>query len=182
MCEAVQEFFNSGQLLSEVNTTVISLIPKIPTPNKVTDFRPIACCNVLYKCISKVLTNRLKDGLGDLVDENQSAFIPNRQISDNVMLTQELMRNYHLNKGPARCAFKVDIQKAYDTVHWGFLRSILTHFGFHTCMVRWIMKCITSVTFSVNVNGEIHGFFKGRRGLRQGDPMSPYLFTLVMES
>ncbi|GJV62601.1 putative RNA-directed DNA polymerase, eukaryota, reverse transcriptase zinc-binding domain protein [Tanacetum coccineum] len=91
------------------------------------------------------------------------------------------MRNYHRKIGPPRCAFKVDIQKAYDTVDWQFLKTILVGFGFHPKMFKWIMVCVTGSSFSICVNGNIHGWFEGKRGLRQGDPLSPYLFTLVME-
>ncbi|XP_022019087.1 uncharacterized protein LOC110919116 [Helianthus annuus] len=178
---AIIDFFSSGKLLRELNNTLIVLIPKKPTPSNVTDYRPIACCNVIYKCISKIIADRIKHSLNQIVSINQSAFVPGRKISDNILLTQELMHNYHRNYGPPRCAFKVDIQKAYDTVDWRFLKQVLIGFGFHVKMVDWIMLYVSSPTYSICVNGEVHGYFKGRRGLRQGDLLSPYLFTLVME-
>ncbi|GJW40181.1 hypothetical protein Tco_0066026 [Tanacetum coccineum] len=137
---AVREFFVNGRLLKELNHTIIALIPKVSTPARVNDFRPISCCNVLFKCISKVIANRIKSCLKDLISPNQSAFVPGRSIADNILLTQEIMHNYHLNHGAPRCAFKVDIQKAYDTVDWEFLRTILTGFGFHNRMVGWIIE------------------------------------------
>ncbi|XP_021970148.1 uncharacterized protein LOC110865195 [Helianthus annuus] len=178
---AIIDFFNTGKLLRELNNTLIVLIPKKATPYSVTDYRPIACCNVIYKCISKIVADRIKGSLNQIVSINQSAFIPGRKISDNILLTQELMHNYHRSYGPPRCAFKVDIQKAYDTVHWGFLKDVLVGFGFNPKMVEWIMICVSTPSYSLCVNGEVHGYFRGRRGLRQGDPLSPYLFTLVME-
>nr|GEY43989.1 hypothetical protein [Tanacetum cinerariifolium] len=140
ICLAMKEFFQTGKLLKEMNATIILLIPKLDTPNKVSDFRPIACCNVLYKCISKVLTNRIKSGLEKVVNINQSAFIPGRNIQDNILLTQELLKGYNRKNG---------------------LKS--------------------TFAFSISVNGQSHGYCKGARGLRQIDPISPYLFTLVME-
>lgn len=156
---AIQEFFVKGKLLHELNNTIISLIPKVPTPIKITDYRPISCCNVLYKCISKILSDRLKAGLMDIVSLNQSAFVPGRRISDNILLTQEIMKNYHIKRGHPRCAFKVDIQKAYDTVDWKFMPNILVGFGFHDKFVEWITLCVTTASYSININGEAHGFF-----------------------
>nr|GEV32451.1 hypothetical protein [Tanacetum cinerariifolium] len=165
-CAAIKEFFTSGKLLGELNTSIISLIPKVVVPKKVINYRPISCCNVVYKTISKVITNRLKRVLNGLVGENQSAFIPGRQISDNILLTQEFMRGYHWNvwHGSSRCAFKINIQYAYDTVNWKFLESILKCFGFHPIIINWIMICLTTASFSVCINDLISASVL-RRGL-----------------
>ncbi|GJV17869.1 hypothetical protein Tco_1363192 [Tanacetum coccineum] len=178
---AICEFFRNGNLLKELNHTIIALIPKVKSPTRVNDYRSISCCNVLFKCISKIIANRIKHNLKFLISPNQSVFIPSRSITDNILLTQELMHNYHLDRGTPRCAFKVDIQKAYDTVDWEFLRRILHGFGFHARMIAWIMECVTNTSYFICVNGSLHGYFRGKRGLHQGDPLSPYLFTLVME-
>ncbi|GJR05914.1 putative reverse transcriptase domain, reverse transcriptase zinc-binding domain protein [Tanacetum coccineum] len=134
-----------------------------------------------FKCISKIIANRIKNCLKTIISPNQSAFILGRSITDNILLTRELMHNYHLDRGTPRCAFKVDIQKAYDTVDWDFLRIILHGFGFHDKLVSWIMECVTTTSYSICVNRSLHGYFKGKRGLRQGDPLSPYLYYSKME-
>ena len=181
ICNAVQEFFSSGKILGEINASIISLVPKVKDPLKVSDYRPIACCNVIYKLISKILTNRLKQVLCRIISQNQSAFIPGRSITDNILITQELLKGYGSKNGKEKCALKIDIIKAYDTVSWSFLEEVLVGFGFPRRFINWIMICIKTASFSICVNGESHGFFKGGRGLRQGDPISPYLFTIVME-
>ncbi|GJZ69546.1 RNA-directed DNA polymerase, eukaryota, reverse transcriptase zinc-binding domain protein [Tanacetum coccineum] len=148
---------------------------------KVSEYRPIACCNVFYNIISKILTNRLKPVLCRIISKNQSAFIPQRSITDNIMITQELLKSYGIKNGKSRCAFKIDIMKEYDIVNWDFLESIMRGFGFPNNFIRWVMTCVRSSAFLVSLNGERFGYFKGGRRLRQGDPMSPYLFTIVME-
>ncbi|GKB17548.1 RNA-directed DNA polymerase, eukaryota, reverse transcriptase zinc-binding domain protein [Tanacetum coccineum] len=168
-------------MLGEVNATLITLVPKIQHLTKVSEYRPIACCNVVYKCISKIISSRIQGCLDKLISINQSAFVPGRLIQDNLLITQELLKGYNRKKGPQRCALKIDIAKAYDTVNCRFLENILGQFGFHEKLIGWVMTCVSSAAFSICVNGERFGYFKSGRGLRQGDPMSPYLFTLVTE-
>src|SRR6516165_6265357 len=117
---AVRHFFATNELPRCVSATRIALVPKVESPLSMSDFRPISCCNVLYKCISKVIVNRFKEVLPGVIGSSQSAFVPGRRISDNILLTQELMRNYHIGGAP-RCALKVDIRKAFDTMSWEFI-------------------------------------------------------------
>ncbi|GJX24441.1 sodium/hydrogen exchanger 6 [Tanacetum coccineum] len=146
--KAIRKFFTSGKLLKEINHIVIALFPKVKTPSQINDYQPISCCNVLYKFISKIITNRIKEALNEIVSDNQSAFVSGSRIAGNIHITQKLMHNYHLDRGPPRCAFKVDMQKAYDTVDWNFLRSILLGFGFHMVMVNCIMEYVTKEMLS----------------------------------
>jgi hypothetical protein len=178
---AIRNFFQSRKLLKATNAKIITLVSKKVNPSKMGDFHPISCCNLIYKCNTKILSNRLVSCLEDLISPNQTAFIPNRSIAENVLLAQEVMKNYHKGGGKARCTMKVDLMKAYDSVNWDFALHSLCCFGMPGKFVSWVRECITSPQFSVAVNGTLVGYFEGKKGFRQGDPLSSYLFVLSME-
>ena len=114
--DAIADFFQCGRLLKEANNTILSLIPKTANLSSLSDYRPISCCNTVYKCIAKILARRMAQVLPSVIGNEQSAFIPGRRISDNILLAQELLNSYNARKGPARCAMKIDITKAFDSV------------------------------------------------------------------
>ncbi|XP_074306260.1 uncharacterized protein LOC141641499 [Silene latifolia] len=179
--EAVQEYFVSGQLLRQVNSTTLTLIPKKARPVNVADFRPIACCNVLYKIIYKVLCNRLATVLPSIVCESQSAFIQGRDIVDNILICHDLVRLYKRRTCSPRSIMKIDLKKAYDSVEWNFIDQMLHALNFPKRMITWIMTCVTTPSYTIALNGSSFGFFPGKRGIRQGDPLSPLLFTICMD-
>jgi hypothetical protein len=179
--EAILEFFFYGKLLREVNATIITLVSKRKSPSVMGDYRPISCCNLFYKCITKIIANRLLPGLDDIIGYTQGAFIPGRSISENIQLAQELVCNYHREKGAPRCTLKVYLMKAYDSVSWEFIIHCLHCFGAPQRFVGWVRECISSPSYSIALNGSLVGYFPGQKGLRQGDPMSPYLFVMAMK-
>lgn len=178
---AVQSFFAKGFLPKSLNATILALIPKKKGAKEMKDFRPISCCNVLYKVISKIIANRLKGILPRFIAGNQSAFVKDRLLIENVLLATKLVKDYHKNSVSARCAIKIDISKAFDSVQWSFLGKVLSALNFPPTFIHWIMLCVSTASFSVQVNGELAGYFRSSRGLRQGCSLSPYLFVISMD-
>ena len=155
---AIQSFFIFGFMPTGVNATILSLIPKTTTAQTMKDYRPIACCNLLYKVISKVLANRLKIIFPAAVEANQCAFITERLLLENVLLASELVTGYHKTTNKEKCAIKFDISKAFDTVKWSFITSVLRAMGLPPQFIQWIRLCISTAAFSVAVNGSLEGF------------------------
>lgn len=123
---------------------------------------------------------RLKVILPVVILPNQTAFVQGRLLIENTLLASEIVQGYHKNGGPKRITLKVDIAKAFDTIRWEFIFQCLRSLHIPETFLRWLEACICTTSFSVAFNGTTHGYFKGKRGLRQGDPLSPYLFVLSM--
>ncbi|GJY55016.1 RNA-directed DNA polymerase, eukaryota [Tanacetum coccineum] len=178
---AVEYFFINGDIPNGCNSNFIALIPKIIDANMVKDFRPISLIGSLYKIIAKLLANRLVGVLSNLINEVQSAFVADRQILDGPFILNEVLQ-WCRKKRKHALIFKVDFEKAYDSVRWDFLDDVLDKFGFGVKWRNWIQSCLRSSRGSILINGSPTKEFQFFRGLKQGDPLSPFLFILVMES
>ncbi|XP_074352667.1 uncharacterized protein LOC141691812 [Apium graveolens] len=178
-----QVFFDTGVLPDHINHTIVCLIPKVKHPKQMSDLRPISLCNVLMRILSKAMTNRLKPCLQNIVSPNQSAFIEGRLLTDNVLIAYEI--NHYLHRRTQGksgvVVLKLDISKAYDRLEWGFVEKMLRKFNFHLVWIDRIMRCMSTVCYSFFRDGKIFGNVRPQRGVRQGDPISPYLYILCAE-
>lgn len=175
-----KDFYFGRANIERINWTCITLIPKVEVPELPSDYRPISLINSTLKIISKILASRLSKVICFLVDNSQSAFIKGKCIIDNISTAEELIFSNHKRRLPGHF-LKVDFSKAFDSVDWDFLFDLLEARGFGGHWVGWIRTLLFSSKASILINGLPSGYVRYGRGLRQGDPLSPLLFILVMD-
>eukprot|EP00268_Persea_americana_P008172 TRINITY_DN13144_c0_g1_i6.p1 TRINITY_DN13144_c0_g1~~TRINITY_DN13144_c0_g1_i6.p1 ORF type:complete len:313 (+),score=49.71 TRINITY_DN13144_c0_g1_i6:1004-1942(+) len=179
--EFMTEFHGRGKLSKLVGASFIVIIAKKIGAESIKDFRPIRLIGSIYKVLAKVLASRMKKVLPKIISMVQGAFVYGRQILDGVLIANECIHSRKKEKRPGLIC-KLDLEKAYDRVDWDFLQYLMRRMGFGVKWRAWILECLSSATFSIIINGSPTGFFSASRGLRQGDPLSPFLFVIIGEA
>ncbi|CAH9144348.1 unnamed protein product [Cuscuta epithymum] len=178
---AVQEFFLGINIPAGFASSWIVLIPKTDRPSSFSEFRPICLSNFVNKVCTKVLAFRLSSILSKIISKEQAGFMKGRDIADQALMAQEMIHAIDKKIRGGNVVIKLDMAKAFDRVSWKFLSDVLKRFGFSARFIMLVMNNLKSTFLSVLVNGSPQGFFKPLRGVKQGDPLSPFLFIIAAE-
>jgi hypothetical protein len=176
----IAEFHRNGKLTKDINSTFVALILKVDSPQRLNDFRPISLVGSLYKILAKVLANRLRVVIGSVISKSHTTFVKDQQILYGILIANEVVDEARKSKKELML-FKVDFEKAYDSVDWGYLDAVMGRMTFPPLWRKWMRECVCTTTASVLVNGSPTEEFSFQMGLRQGDPLSPLLFLLAAE-
>jgi hypothetical protein len=177
----ISGFMKKAKVGGGTNSTYLALIPKDSNPDSFARFRPISLCNAFYKILVKLLANRIKRLLKRLISSPQVGFVEGRHILDNVIQVQETIHSRKQRKEKGML-IKLDMENAFDRVNRSFLCNVLLSFGFSSHFVQLIKACIDNPWISPLVNGRPTNFFQAQRGIRQGCPLSPFLYILMADS
>lgn len=178
---AVTTFFSGANIPRFFSHTCLVMLPNVEFPQQLSDLSSISLCNVSSKIFSKILNARLALVLPKIISMNQSGFIRGREISENIMLAQEIINDFDKEQKCENLVMKLDMAKAYDRVAWPFLCQVMRILGFSETWILMVLCHISCNWYSIIVNGQRHGFFQSTNGLRQGDPISPSLFVISAE-
>ena len=183
--EMVQSFnmsYDKGELTTTQRQAVITLLEK---PGKdrtlIKNWRPISLLNTDYKIASKALAKRLTPLLPNIIHSDQTGYVRNRNITDSIRSILDILEFTQKNKQEG-ILVSLDFQKAFDSLEWTFMLKALKAFNFGESFIKWIKLLYTNVSSCLINNGNTSGYFDVTRGVRQGDPMSSYLFIIAVET